>query len=713
MARLWSCGFELQLTATRGEWDTTNGTLAIVTSGQRSGAAALRCNTTAATAYIQHRVMNDATTPAFVRFAIKVGSYPSASCIIHAFGDGTAWNASFRMQTDGTLRMYDTNTAIGVASPAVPIDGNWHMVEIAYDDAGANTMTAKLDGTQFSSATGADLGGWGQIRLGVQSGVTADLYFDDYAINDNTGSVENSYPDIAAKIVHMHPDSAGDVNDWATAVGGTAGQANNYTRVSETVPDDLTTYNQTATANLVDEFNLETSAAVGIGASDTIKLVAVGIRSGSSSTTATNTSVRLKSQASGTTTIVTGVTCNLNGFTTNGNTVPRVHKITAYVDPQAGGAWTPALLDTTQVGYGTPTGTTTRRVTAIWALVEYVPGSGAVTADADLSGTGTLASTATGEKPAAATLSGTGSLAGAATSSKAVDAALSATGTLAGTATSGRNADAALAGSGSLAASGTSTKPAATALAGTGSLVSSSTNSKPVDAALAGTGTLAASTASSKPTDATLAGTGTLTAAASTAKVSAASLAATGTLSSTATVTSSSGADGNLAGTGTLASTTTITKSATAALSGTGSLAASAATTQSASAALVGTAALTGAATATRAAAGNLAATATLTATATATTPTVTIDATLSGTGTLTAGATVTRVANANLNGAISTAATTGSVLSVAGVLAGTGTLTASVDTFDQITLRPFIGISTRPDNGRTIRPYTGTTIRP
>ena len=39
-------------------------------------------------------------------------------------------------------------------------------------------------------------------------------------------------------------------------------------------------------------------------------------------------------------------------------------------------AWTPATLDTMQIGYGQVTSNTnTRRVSAVWALVEFVPGT--------------------------------------------------------------------------------------------------------------------------------------------------------------------------------------------------------------------------------------------------------------------------------------------------------------------------------------------------
>jgi hypothetical protein len=159
-------------------------------------------------------------------------------------------------------------------------------------------------------------------------------------------------------------------------VGGTAGAANNFTRVNETIPNQATSYNQTTVTGTTttDDFNLDSAATAGIGASDTVSLVAVGGRVGSSAATAASIVYRLKSQPAGTTSESVSVPVAVNGWTTHRVTMPQIYQLTSYADPQSGGAWTPGLLDTTQVGYRSNVSQTTqRRVSTLWALVEFVP----------------------------------------------------------------------------------------------------------------------------------------------------------------------------------------------------------------------------------------------------------------------------------------------------------------------------------------------------
>ena len=332
-----------------------------------------------------------------------------------------------------------------------------------------------------------------------------------------------------------------------------------------------------------------------------------------------------------------------------------------------------------------------------WALiaveVKTASGGGSLTADAALSGTGSLAVTATAAKAADSALSGTASATSAAIGSKSADAALAGTATLATTATPSRNADSSLSGGGSLSATAISQKFASATATATGTLTGAASGSKFAGTALTGTGALAATANSSKSTAATLAG--------------------TGTLSASATVTSASGVDANLAGAGMLASTATSTKPVGAALSGVGSLSGSATPGRNASAALTATGGLSGAATSTKPAAANLMATGTLTASATVTASGSSVDAALNGTGTLNTTALLTRTATTALTGTAALTAQMTVSRSVSGVLVGAGSFAAAVDTAGQVVIRPNLGRTSRPGSGRTIRPYAGTTIGP
>ncbi|MCX5598429.1 hypothetical protein OOK29_09790 [Streptomyces phaeochromogenes] len=375
MARLWTCGFELQ-SAT--EWQTTNGTPAISTTVKRSGAAALRCNPTAAVAGVAHTLYSTGQTAGrfFLRAYVRVAAYPSARTAIMGWADNTTGTTGFmciKMNNDGTLIAGGSGATTGTASAALALD-TWYRVELDYDDT-ANSINAYLNGALWTTVTAVDLGGGNIARFGVLQTATADLYFDDLAVNDTTGSTQTGLPG-PGNIYHLRPNAAGDSNGYATAVGGTAGAANNYTRVNETPPNDATSYNQTTATGTTttDDFNLDSSATAGIGAGERVTLVAVGGRIGSNAATAASLVYRIKSQTAGTVLESASVSVALNGWATHKAASPFPYQLTSYTDPQAGGAWTQALLDTAQIGYRSNVSqTTARRVSALWALAETVP----------------------------------------------------------------------------------------------------------------------------------------------------------------------------------------------------------------------------------------------------------------------------------------------------------------------------------------------------
>jgi hypothetical protein len=371
VARLWTCGFENQ-SAT--EWQTTNGTPTISTSIKRTGGASLRCNPTAGVSGLAHTIFSSGQAAGrfFLRAYVRVDSYPSARTAIMGWADNTTGTTGFmciKMNTDGTLIAGGSGATTGTATAALTI-GSWYRVEMDYDDS-ANTINAYLNGVLWATVAAADLGGGSIFRVGVMQTATADLYFDDAAINDTTGSAQTGLPG-AGNVVHLRPDSAGDNTGFATTVGGSS----NWQRVSEVTPDDATTYNATVATGTttIDDFNCGTAAGAGLGASDTVKLVQVGGRIGSNAATAASLVYRIKSQAAGTVLESASVSVALNGWATHKAAAPFIHQLTSYVDPQAGGAWTIALLNAAQIGYRSNVSqTTARRVSALWALVETVP----------------------------------------------------------------------------------------------------------------------------------------------------------------------------------------------------------------------------------------------------------------------------------------------------------------------------------------------------
>ncbi|MFD7884092.1 hypothetical protein ACFV3N_16835 [Streptomyces bauhiniae] len=389
MARLWTCGFELQ--STSAEFGLNSGSIvtgapAISTAVHRAGTASLRCNTAAATAFVEHQMTSGVVGRTFHRLYLRVDSLPDTATNIYGIGQTGYFPALLRLQPDGTLVLRDgwTETTLTGTSPALTL-GVWHRIELDYTDVSNGGVLASgiapfkgyLNGTLFADTMCSNITGFSRVRMGVQLAATTDIYIDDVAVNDTTGTAQTGLPG-PGSVVHLRPNAAGDGNGWTTAVGGTAGAANNWTRVSERPPDDVTSYNQfTSTGTTAtDDFNVENCAAVGIGASDTVTLVQVGGRVASSTTTAASIVYRVKGQAAGTVLESGSVSVASTTWSVHSAVSPRPYLLTAYTNPQSGAAWTPSSLDSMQIGYRVNVSqVTTRRVSNLWALVEFVPAS--------------------------------------------------------------------------------------------------------------------------------------------------------------------------------------------------------------------------------------------------------------------------------------------------------------------------------------------------
>lgn len=372
MARLWSCAFGLRSVTSGVEWDTTTGSPAINTATVRTtGGASLRCNTSSSTAYITQQVYaSDTVTRLYFRAYVYISSMPSAKTGIISWGDGTGWWYGVRLNPGGTLTIEAANNFLISSASSALSTGRWYRIEFDMND-NTDTHTLYVDGVQVAQLTGADVFGSRYAYFGVQDACTADLYMTDLAINDTTGTAQTGLPGDGS-LAYLFPNAAGDNNLWATAVGGTAGTSNNYTRVDEVPPDDATSYNQTTVSGTttIDDFNVDNPS---LPSGSTVTLVQVGQRAGSSTTTTASIVTRLKGQSGGTVLESASIPVNTAAFNTHATAVPKLYKLTAYVNPQGSVAWTAAALANIQIGYRSNVSqTSTRRVTLIWAVAEYV-----------------------------------------------------------------------------------------------------------------------------------------------------------------------------------------------------------------------------------------------------------------------------------------------------------------------------------------------------
>lgn len=383
MARLTSSGFELNAitNATQDiEWHSGSIGQVISTTTVRSGSysAKMLGSQASEAIYLQFAASNS-NGPYFARVYINIESYPNIqNSIIAIDATGGQDLAAIKLDASGQLQLFDEDGNIGSVSSPLSL-GVWYRVELKVDRtgaAGAHIVEGKLEGSVFATSSTRDLSvGAARFYVGcalnveaVNSGV---WYFDDVAINDSTGAFQNSYPG-SGKIIHLRPNAAGDVNGFLAQIGGTAGAANNFTRVNEVLPNDATSYNGSAVLSAEDLFNIDDS---GIGTNDIVNVVSVGVRMadliGADATAAFK--VELEKTGSGTKAQSGTLVPNSTSWQSNSTAAPKNYPLTAYQDPD-GANWTQVTLDSMQIGYiQTSTNIQTIAVSNVWVLVDYTP----------------------------------------------------------------------------------------------------------------------------------------------------------------------------------------------------------------------------------------------------------------------------------------------------------------------------------------------------
>jgi hypothetical protein len=375
MARLATIGFELQSVATGVEIDSNSGTPTIDTTTFRSGLASMRVNGTSISKFISYQYAGAGLAQnRFFRFYLRIHTASGTNAAAFALlRDGTNGNGpSLRMNTNRTLEFWDEQAAAqrGSDSPVLALD-TWYRIELQYNRA-AGTGNAYIDGVEFANGVQSATLDMNVIRLGMIDTATCDLNFDDLAVNDSSGTSQTGLPG-AGGVIRLTPNAGGDANAWLNTAGG-AGDSNNFNLVDEVTPDDATTMVQSGILNSEDLYNCTDS---GIGASDTINVVQVGMRFRNNTADAlTAFKVEIEKTTGGTKTQSASIVPNSTTWKTNATAVPINPPITLYNDPD-GSPWTQATLDTMQIGQiDTIVNVNKIQVSTIWATVDYTPASG-------------------------------------------------------------------------------------------------------------------------------------------------------------------------------------------------------------------------------------------------------------------------------------------------------------------------------------------------
>lgn len=380
MARLWQCGFELNSLTTGVEISATSGTISLQTTTVRTGTYALRTN--AGTSFVrQHLAGSNQSTQVWTRVYLQVTTMPAATTAVVRFANGSnATCAQIGLTNAGTLVLNDaTGAAVGSASSALST-GVWYMIELALDaSTSPGTVTGRLDGTQFATGANSSQASWARALIGIIGSTTGDLQWDDWAVNDSTGSAQTSWPG-SGKILHLIPNGDGDNHAWANTANG-AGASTNSTLVDEIPPNDSTDFVQSGTLNAEDMYALTDS---GIASSDVVNVVMVGARMRNNTADATTAAkLQIKKTSGGTITQGSAIIPNTTTFFTNANAEPRNYTLVTYLDPD-GAAWTQGTLDTAQAGAKVTASNVNRvQISALWVSVDYTPSSSTPISNSD------------------------------------------------------------------------------------------------------------------------------------------------------------------------------------------------------------------------------------------------------------------------------------------------------------------------------------------
>src|SRR3990167_677201 len=389
MARLLVNGAELQDATAGVEVFAVVGTPEITTTTVRSGNAAWRFNATGSEVSARFRNDSGAADDFVYRAYVRFASFPASLTKIIQLQDSGGDHTSIRVNSNGTLELWEDVSPAQLGSDSSALSLNtWYRIEL---DVGTthtgNDVQARLDGTEFAS-TATHPGGADHrfIEIGVMGSVTCDMYGDDVAINNHSGSIQNSWPGAGQLVISM-PNGAGD----NAATAGTSSS------IDEISPSDLD-YIELDEITTIGDYNTQDSSTVSIGSGDTITLIAVGLRVRAETAAACTFQLRIKSASGGTVATGTTTTVNTAAFRTNDDTATaQIYKLISYTDPTTGSAWTPTgtnSIDNMQIGVTPPDATPDVWVSSLWAYIEATSLSGGTTTSTS-STTSTTTSTST------------------------------------------------------------------------------------------------------------------------------------------------------------------------------------------------------------------------------------------------------------------------------------------------------------------------------
>lgn len=378
MARIITSGFEINTTTSNvGDVSIINGAT-LGTGTVRTGSRALAIALAGSIKSAQFSFVTPNTGPLWLRFYLNYTTAPPADNMIANFS-GVSNRLNLRLTSTGALKLFNATTQIGSTTSALS-SNTWYRIEMKFDESlasGSQVAELSIDGSIVISSSTQTYAGTAPTllvggNLNSEAAASGSWFIDDLAVNTASGSFQNTYPG-AGSIIYCFPAGAGDSAQWTKAGSGPA--ATNWQGVIDNPPDDGVTFN--SSSNTAPKTDMFTIAPTGIGASDTISLVAVGVRYANDTASAVPTTrLQIEKTSAGTILQSADIIPNSATFITNGGTLTQVwaYPIVAYQNPDAVN-WTQSTVDSMQIGYKLTVSSATHvaEVTSLWAVVEYVP----------------------------------------------------------------------------------------------------------------------------------------------------------------------------------------------------------------------------------------------------------------------------------------------------------------------------------------------------
>ncbi len=339
MAIVFFSGFE---TGDLGEWSSVTGSPSIEQANgwgaPRTGDYAMRCNPSSSVAYVEHSELYVYRATV----SIYIATAPNQETSI--LGVNTEGRFHVNLTSDLYLKLYEHDDTLIDTGPTQLGTDRWYRVSVAGD-----TTTGKvwLDGVEECSGT------MGRQTIVPVVGVitastSADIYFDDFAVDQTPGG--GDIGDI--RVLRSSPNDAGEYAEFDTISG--------FGNCDEVPADDNDFVDDSGVEVLHREcYNLQDSATIGLGGSDTIKAV--------------NVWARLYTDN-----VAQGIIVRDNS--TDYTTMKDVGKAFAWAnvlyDTNAprGTAWTPAIFDDFQSG-GYSEGKKDVYMSCVMVMVAFIPGA--------------------------------------------------------------------------------------------------------------------------------------------------------------------------------------------------------------------------------------------------------------------------------------------------------------------------------------------------